>query len=148
MDNPTNPPLPPAANTNDPQTGGGQFPVQNPGPAQPSVQSPGELQATQLQAAQAAPQPTAPAAQMPDPAGVQAAQNAQASNSNDVSVTTKNAAAKIIDDKDLIEKEYVEKARKIVEASRGDPYKQSEELTAFRADYMQKEYNKTIKTDK
>lgn len=51
-------------------------------------------------------------------------------------------------DDDLIEKEWVNKAKAIVERNRDDPYKQSEELTAVKADYMQKHYNKTIKLNK
>lgn len=49
------------------------------------------------------------------------------------------------DDTDLIEKEWVDKAKAIVERTRNDPYKQSEELTMVKADYMKKRYNKTIK---
>ena len=53
-----------------------------------------------------------------------------------------------IDDGDLIEKEWVEKAKAIVDRNRYDPYKQNEELTVFKADYMQKRYNKSIKLNK
>jgi hypothetical protein len=49
------------------------------------------------------------------------------------------------DDADLIEKEWVSKAKQIVEQTKDDPYKQSEELTVFKADYMKKRYNRTIK---
>lgn len=49
------------------------------------------------------------------------------------------------DDTDLIEKEWVDKAKAIVDRTRNDPYKQSEELTMVKADYMKKRYNKTIK---
>ena len=49
------------------------------------------------------------------------------------------------DDGDLIEKEWVNKAKAIVERTREDPYKQSEELTLLKADYLQKRYNKTLK---
>lgn len=48
-------------------------------------------------------------------------------------------------DTDLIEKEWVHKAKAIVEQTKEDPYKQSEALTMFKADYMKKRYNKTIK---
>lgn len=58
---------------------------------------------------------------------------------------TTQAAALQIDDDDLIEKEWVNKAKQIVERTRDDPYKQSEEMTVFRADYMKKRYDKTIK---
>lgn len=49
------------------------------------------------------------------------------------------------DDNDLIEKEWVNKAKQIVERTRDDPYKQSEDLTLFKADYIKKRYGKTIK---
>jgi hypothetical protein len=51
----------------------------------------------------------------------------------------------VADDGDLIEKEWVTKAKQIVERTRNDPYKQNEELTLFKADYMKKRYGKTIK---
>ena len=54
----------------------------------------------------------------------------------------------IADDGDLIEKDWVDKAKAIVERTRGDPHKQTEELTEFKADYMHKRYNKTIKSNK
>ncbi len=55
------------------------------------------------------------------------------------------AAPVIEDDGDLIEKAWVDKAKQIVERTRDDPHKQSEELTVFKADYMKKRYGKTIK---
>lgn len=58
---------------------------------------------------------------------------------------TQNPAADAIDDQDLIEKEWVNKAKEIVEQNRNDPFKQAEELTVFRADYMKKRYDKNIK---
>lgn len=48
------------------------------------------------------------------------------------------------DDGDLIEKEWVHKAKRIVEQTRQDPYKQTKELHKFRAEYMKKRYNKII----
>lgn len=48
------------------------------------------------------------------------------------------------DDTDLIEKEWVMKAKQIVEQTKQDPYKQTKELHKFRADYMKKRYNKMI----
>ena len=60
-------------------------------------------------------------------------------------VPIQNAALLADDDKDLIEKEWVDKAKQIVERTRDDPYKQSEELTVFKADYIKKRYGKTIK---
>ena len=51
----------------------------------------------------------------------------------------------IADDNDLIEKEWVTKAKKIIEETNEDPFKQSQEITVFKADYMKKRYNKVIK---
>lgn len=51
------------------------------------------------------------------------------------------------DDTELIEKEWVEKAKAIVASTRHDPRAQNRELNKFKADYMQKRYNKTIKID-
>lgn len=62
--------------------------------------------------------------------------------------TSPTAAAMPLSDDDLIEKEWVNKAKAIVERTRDDPYRQSEELTAVKVDYMQKHYNKTIKLAK
>jgi hypothetical protein len=66
----------------------------------------------------------------------------------DVDGTTQAVNAPVLDDGDLIEKEWVNKAKQIVEKNRNDPHKQSEQLTAFRADYMKKHFNKDIKQDK
>lgn len=47
-------------------------------------------------------------------------------------------------DSDLIEKEWVLKAKQIVEHTSEDPYAQTEELSRMKADYMKKRYNKDI----
>jgi|SRR5665213_1908238 len=61
------------------------------------------------------------------------------------SVSTTPVASPIVDDGDLIEKAWVDKAKQIVERTRDDPHKQSEAITVFKADYMKKRYGKTIK---
>jgi len=48
------------------------------------------------------------------------------------------------DDGDLIEKEWVMKAKHIVEQTRNDPHEQTKALHALKADYMKKRYNKII----
>ncbi|MGC1176661.1 MAG: hypothetical protein WA843_01205 [Candidatus Saccharimonadales bacterium] len=68
--------------------------------------------------------------------------------SNDVAATSTNVVQSAIKDTDLIEKEWVHKAKQIVERTRDDPYQQSEQLTGVKADYMKKRYNKTIKLTK
>lgn len=88
-------------------------------------------------------QPTAqPAAAMPMPmpAVPSVAQPQTAASS-----TTQSAASALIEDKDLIEKEWVDRAKAIVERNRDDPYRQAKELTVVKAEYVQKHYNKTIK---
>jgi hypothetical protein len=69
-----------------------------------------------------------------------------AQNIDDSSTT--NQAKLDEDDGDLIEKEWVNVAKQIVERTKDDPYKQSEELTGVKADYLQKRYNKTLKLNK
>ena len=52
----------------------------------------------------------------------------------------------IADDTDLIEKEWVERAKRIVEHTKHDPHQQTKEMNAMKADYLKKRYNKDIKT--
>ena len=49
-------------------------------------------------------------------------------------------------DSDLIEDEWVEAAKKIIESNASDPFQQSKAMIALKADYMKKRYNKDIKT--
>lgn len=51
------------------------------------------------------------------------------------------------DDTDLIEKEWVEKAKQIVAATHEDPYTQNKEMSRFKADYLKKRYNKDLRVD-
>lgn len=62
-----------------------------------------------------------------------------------VSTTTDVVVPDAAEDNDLIEKEWVAKAKQIIETTRDDPYLQSQEMTNFKADYIQKRYNKSIK---
>lgn len=52
----------------------------------------------------------------------------------------------IADDADLIEKEWVTKAKQIIEQTQTDPRLQSNELSKVKAEYVKKRYNKDIKT--
>ena len=47
-------------------------------------------------------------------------------------------------DNDLIEKEWVTKAKQIVEHTAADPFRQQQELSKMKVDYMKKRYNKDI----
>lgn len=55
------------------------------------------------------------------------------------------AAPVIAEDSDLIEKEWVDKAKSIAGRTRDDPYMQSKEMNRMKADYLKKRYNKDIK---
>lgn len=64
---------------------------------------------------------------------------------DDVTTTTSTDVPNTAGDVDLIEKEWVNKAKQIVERTRDDPHEQSKEMTIMKADYLKKRYNKTIK---
>lgn len=49
------------------------------------------------------------------------------------------------DDADLIEKEWVLKAKAIVEHTKDDPHSQNYQMSRFKADYLKKRYNKDVK---
>ncbi len=83
----------------------------------------------------AIPLPTAPSTPLQTPQG-------------DATSTSKSAAGGLIKDDDLIEKEWVDKAKHIVEKTRNDPHEQSNQLNGVKADYMKQRYNKTIKISK
>jgi len=84
------------------------------------------------------PQPIAPAAQL----------------SPQVNATPIPAGAKIsthspdiAEDVDLIEKEWVEKAKHIVSKTKADPREQNVEIAKLKADYMKKRYNKDVRIE-
>lgn len=52
----------------------------------------------------------------------------------------------IADDNDIIEQEWVNKAKAIVESTKEDPHGQNKEISKLRASYIKKRYNKEIKT--
>jgi hypothetical protein len=63
------------------------------------------------------------------------AASTQAQNSNPLAAS----------DEDVIEKEWVDKAKKIVAQTRSDPYTQEKEVSKLQADYLKKRYGKEIK---
>lgn len=54
-------------------------------------------------------------------------------------------SAMIADDADLIEKEWVIKAKAIVAQTKDDPHSQNKEMNKVKADYLKKRYNKDLK---
>lgn len=61
------------------------------------------------------------------------------------SVAASGGAPQIADDTDLIEKEWVIKAKEIVAKTSHDPHLQNKEMNKFKADYLKKRYNKEVK---
>jgi len=50
-------------------------------------------------------------------------------------------------DSDRIEQEWVDKAKAIIARTHDDPYLQKDQMSRIKAEYIQKRFNKTIKTD-
>lgn len=50
-------------------------------------------------------------------------------------------------DLDVMEKEWVDKAKQVVSATRDNPRQQNIELAKVKADYLQKRFQKTLKVD-
>ena len=50
-------------------------------------------------------------------------------------------------DGDRIEKEWVDKAKAVIAHNQDDPYRQKDQMSRIKAEYIQKRFNKTIKTD-
>ena len=48
-------------------------------------------------------------------------------------------------DDDLIEQVWVQKAKKVIQETKGDPYAQEREVSKLQADYIKKRYGKDIK---
>ncbi len=63
-----------------------------------------------------------------------------------VAASTGSDTTMIADDADLIEKEWVAKAKQIIDHTKNDPRTQSTELSMVKAEYVKKRYNKDIKT--
>ena len=116
-----------------PQPGSGEYVV--PYPEQLEQAAPGERIA---QAASAVAQASGTAVVMPP---VLQAQPMPVQSPN----PSQSGAPAIADDVDVIEKEWVEKAKDIVAKTKTDPHQQSIELTKFKHEYMKKRYDKEIK---
>jgi hypothetical protein len=52
-----------------------------------------------------------------------------------------------VDDESSLDKEWVAKAREVVERTHGDPYLEANELSRVKAQYIKVRYNKDIKVD-
>jgi hypothetical protein len=72
----------------------------------------------------------------------------QSSRSDQPLQTTSIPIPPEAEDSDLIEKEWVERAKQIVMHTRHDPHEQQKALSLMKADYMKKRYNRDIKVSK
>lgn len=90
-----------------------------------------------IQPGEREPGPTAPPPVLPMPA------QSQVVPMPVVATTDDNNPAMAADD-DLIEKEWVDKAKKIIAETRDDPYKREREVSKLQADYLRKRYGREI----
>lgn len=117
-------------------------PNMQPAPVVPSVESAPNTRPEQPhEASSAASQPVAtPQAPMPLPAALPITPAGQPASDSDTT-----DSPQIADDVDVIEKEWVDKAKKIVSATKDNPHKQEQEVSKLQADYLLKRYNKQMK---
>ena len=64
------------------------------------------------------------------------------------SATTDDDMPQIAADEDLIEKEWVEKAKRVISDTKHDPYSQEQAVRKLQAEYLSKRYGKNIKLPK
>jgi hypothetical protein len=50
----------------------------------------------------------------------------------------------VANDDDLIEKEWVDKAKKVIMQTKDDPYRREQEISKLQADYLRKRYGKEL----
>jgi len=53
----------------------------------------------------------------------------------------------IAQDSDHIEREWIDKVKNVIARTQDDPYLQKDQMSKVKAEYIQKRFNKTIKTD-
>jgi hypothetical protein len=124
--------LPPAMPNQLPQVGPNQAPYANP-------------EASGFSAEQAGYAAPAGAIPMPPIQPVMPIYPTQPGPMPAVGQTTQSVVPDPTSDADLIEKAWVLKAKQIIEGTKEDPFQQSRNLTILKADYMQKNFNKSIK---
>lgn len=58
--------------------------------------------------------------------------------------TTMGTTPLVANDDDLIEKEWVDRAKKIVEETKNDPYRREEAVNKLQVDYLKKRYGREL----
>ena len=102
------------------------------------------IPSNEMQSVRATEQAAPTAAQPQFGAPAQQLANTQQTVYSDPGVAT-SSNPQIADDADLIEKEWVIKAKEIISRTKQDPYQQNKEVERVKVDYMKKRYNKDIK---
>lgn len=106
-----------------------------PQPSQESLSSKGET------ASQSA--PPMPAASLPKP--VVGDDQPPVASDLETPAPASDIGPAVADDVDVIEKEWVDKAKSIVNEHKHDPYNQEKETSKLKADYLKKRYDKDVK---
>lgn len=83
----------------------------------------------------------------PEPSDVSQAQAAHPQQQTVVPAQGQLSGSMVAEDTDLIEKQWVDKAKSIVARTQDDPHKQKDEMSKFKAEYVKKRFNKTIPID-
>lgn len=98
----------------------------------------GELRQSRERLSQSATQAAPPATTLPQvtPSSVPPTDTA-----DDATIVNPTTAS----DDDIIEKEWVNKAKKVVADTQGNPYLREKEVSKLQADYLQKRYGKQVK---
>jgi hypothetical protein len=101
--------------------------------------------ARQEQAGKRPKQPALPAA--PDDIPAAATPVIPSTAADDTSAIDNFDPHQLAKDSDHIETEWVDKAKAVVARTQDDPYLQKTEMSKIKAEYIQKRFNKQIKTD-
>lgn len=70
--------------------------------------------------------------------------NSSAQATSSTSIPSLDDVPVVAADEDLIEKQWVDSAKRIIKETRTDPYRQGEAISRLQADYLQKRYGKTL----
>jgi hypothetical protein len=131
----------------EPNRGGPNFELP-PGPPSP------EGEQGQEQHAEAPPsRPEQAAKQPPQPALPAIPDDIPAADQPVIAAPPQDVAAPVADpksaiaDTDHIEREWIDKVKNVVARTQDDPYLQKDQMSKIKAEYIQKRFNKTIKTD-
>lgn len=68
----------------------------------------------------------------------------QVDDTANAAAATTVGAPDVAADEDLIEKEWVDKAKKIVEETKDDPYRREQEINKLQREYIRKRYGREI----